>query len=166
MKNGNQLKVMNGFYEVSNKGRVRSLIFWSNVHKRNYKRIKIMKFGKNALGYCTVILSRNKVEIGKNIHRLVAEAFIPNPKNLPEVNHIDENPSNNCVENLEWCTHKYNINYGIRGKKAIQYDLQGNKIKEWNSAKEASDFLNIKPTAICSCRSGKRKTAGGFKWTY
>lgn len=157
---------MNGLYEVSNKGRVRSLMFWSNVHKKSYERIKIMKFGRNSQGYCTVVLSKNKVEKGMNVHRLVAEAFIPNPNKYKEVNHKDENPSNNCVENLEWCTHKYNINYGIRGKKAVQYDLQGNKIKEWNSAKDASEALGIQPTAICCCRSGRIKTAGGFKWTY
>lgn len=153
-------------YQVSNLGRVKSLVFYSNVHKKYYKRDKIMKTGKNYQGYKTIILCKEGIQTGKNVHRLVAEAFIENPYNLKEINHKDENPSNNNVENLEWCSHKYNVNYGVRGKKAIQYDLKGNKIKEWNSAKEASDKLGISINSICSCRAGKLKTAGGYIWTY
>ena len=141
-------------------------MFYNNVHNKYYKRDKIMKLGTNYQGYKTIILCKNKIQTGKNVHRLVAEAFIENPYNLEEVNHKDENPSNNNVDNLEWCSHKYNINYGIRGKKTIQYDLQGNKIKEWNSAKEASDKLVISANSICSCRAGKLKMAGGYIWTY
>lgn len=157
---------MNGLYEVSNKGRVRSLRFWSNVHKKSYERIKIMKFGKNALGYCTVILTRNKIKTGKNVHRLVAEAFIDNPNNYNEVNHIDENPSNNCVENLEWCSHKYNINYGNRGRKISQYTLQGEFVKEWKSIIDAERELEYKKSHISQCCKGKIKTSHGYIWRY
>ena len=160
------IKGYEGLYQVSNLGRIKSLIFWSNVNKKFYPRKKIMKLGKNKQGYLVVVLCKNKIQTGKNVHRLVAEAFIPNINNLPEVNHKDENPSNNRVDNLEWCDHRYNINYGTRGKKAIQYDLQGNFIKEWNSAKEASDKLGISANSICSCRSGKLNSAGGYKWKY
>lgn len=157
---------MNGLYEVSNKGRVRSLRFWSNVHKKSYERIKIMKFGKNALGYCTVILTRNKIKTGKNVHRLVAEAFIDNPNNYNEVNHIDENPSNNCVENLEWCSHKYNINYGNRGRKISQYTLQGEFVKEWKSAGEAGRETKISENSIRYVCRGLLNKAGNFIWRY
>lgn len=160
------IKDYEGLYQVSNLGRVKSLIFWSNVHKKFFKREKIMKFGRNKQGYLTVVLCKDKIQTGKNVHRLVAEAFIPNPRKLQEINHKDENPSNNCVDNLEWCTHKYNINYGIRGKKVIQYDLKGNKIKEWNSAVEASKKTKICAGSICKCRSGSYKTAGGYIWKY
>lgn len=111
-------------------------------------------------------------------HRLVAEAFIPNPNNYPCINHKDENRKNNNVENLEWCTYKYNINYGNRTKKQIrshvpyksvsvlQYDLNNNFIKEWKSIKEAEHYYNISKNTISQCCQKIQKTAGGFIWKY
>jgi hypothetical protein len=91
-----------GLYEVSNKeGRIRSV-----------KTGKILKPGKDKCGYSHVTLCKDGKTSRFQVHRLVATAFIPNPDNLPVVNHKDENPSNNCVDNLEWCTVKYNVNYG------------------------------------------------------
>lgn len=92
-----------GLYQVSNKGRVKS--FHSGEGK-------IMKPGTHPLGYKSVTLFKDKKGKVAKVHRLVAQAFIPNPENLPVINHKDENPSNNNVENLEWCTQKYNLNYG------------------------------------------------------
>lgn len=98
------IKGYEGLYQVSNKGNVRHIKF--------NRLLKPSKSGK----YITAILSKNGKQIGKSVHRLVAETFIPNPNNYPCVNHKDENPHNNSIENLEWCTHSYNINYGTRNK--------------------------------------------------
>ena len=92
-----------GLYEVSNTGQIRSL-------KRNI----ILRPKKEPTGYLRCNLSLNKNVKTFSIHRLVAQAFLPNPDNLPEVNHKDEDKTNNRVENLEWCNHKYNMNYGTR----------------------------------------------------
>ena len=97
-----------GLYQVSNEGRVR------NISKNPYK---MMKPHYNQRGYCQVALSKNNKYIMAAIHRLVAKAFIPNPSNLPQVNHKDEKKDNNIVENLEWCDNKYNSRYGTRGER-------------------------------------------------
>jgi hypothetical protein len=116
------------------------------------------------------VASRNR----KTIHRLVAEKFIPNIDNLPQVNHKDENPSNNYVDNLEWCDNWYNSHYGnhienvrLRHLKKInQYDLQGNFIKQWNSIIEAGNTLRIDTSSISKVCKNKRKTAGNYIWKY
>ena len=92
-----------GQYQISNYGRVKSF--------KNGKE-QIIKGNINQKGYCIVDLYKNKEKKHFQVHRLVAKAFIPNPNNYPIVNHKDENPSNNRVDNLEWCTPKYNSNYG------------------------------------------------------
>lgn len=97
-----------GLYEVSNKGNV-----------RNVRRNKLLKLLKNKYGYIQVYLYKNGIRTVFTVHRLVAKAFIPNPDNLPEVNHKNENPINNSVNNLEWCDHKYNSNYGNRTKNIV-----------------------------------------------
>lgn len=103
-----------GLYQVSNLGNVRSL---------NYGRtgeIKLLNQYTNKKGYKHTSLSKNGKVKNHLIHRLVAIAFIPNPNNYKEVNHKDENPSNNNVKNLEWCTREYNNNYGTRNKRASE----------------------------------------------
>ena len=111
------IKDYEGLYQVSNFGRVRSL----NYNKTG--EIKIMKLKKTRDGYLRVGLRKNGKQKWISIHRLVAEAFIPNPLNLPCVNHKiegEEGKKINTVENLEWCTYKYNTNYGTcieRGRK-------------------------------------------------
>lgn len=104
------------------------------------------------------------------VHRLVAQAFIRNPDNLPEVNHKDENCSNNFVDNLEWCTRKYNANYGSRISKTYaaveMLTLDGVIIKEFNSQVEASKETGIRQGSISNCCRGFAKTAGGYKWRY
>lgn len=98
------IKGYEGAYQVSNFGNVRSLNFMRRKEVRELAK-------KNMRGYPYVILYKDTKIQRKRIHRLVAEAFIPNPDNLPEVNHKDENKANNRVDNLEWCTHKYNFDY-------------------------------------------------------
>lgn len=97
-----------GLYEVSNKGNV-----------RNVRSNKLLKLSKNCYGYIQVHLYKNGIRTGLKVHRLVAQAFIPNPDNFPQVNHKDEDKTNNNVENLEWCDAKYNMNYGHRTENAI-----------------------------------------------
>ena len=120
-------------YEVSNEGKIRRII---EGEKYNY-----LKLHEDKDGYLLVALSKKGKINYFRVHRLVAQAFIENPNELPQVNHKDENKKNNCVDNLEWCTNKYNCNYGDRTRKIsnkvskfmiIQKDLQGNLIKVWN----------------------------------
>ena len=96
-----------GLYEVSNMGNV-----------RNVRRNKLLRLPKTNNRYIRISLCKNGIKTGLTVHRLVAEAFLPNPDNLPEVNHKDEDKTNNRVENLEWCNHKYNMNYGTRNIRA------------------------------------------------
>ena len=160
---------MNGLYQVSNLGNVRSL---------NYNKTKkiqhLKKVVNNKRGYLAVGLSKKGIFKIKTVHRLVAETFISNPNNLPQVNHIDENKLNNSVTNLEWCTNKYNINYGTRkerisekkGRKIIQLDKDDNIIKVWNGTCQASRELKINEGNIWEACNNKRKTAGKYKWKY
>ena len=101
-----------GLYEVSNTGRVRSVDRYvvDSLGNRRFYKGKVLSPGKDRCGYLFLVLQGRRF----SIHRLVAQAFIPNPDNLPQVNHRDENPSNDNVDNLEWCTAKYNSNYGTR----------------------------------------------------
>lgn len=121
-----------GLYEVSNLGRVRSVdrsVTYNNGQIHLHKG-KLLSPGKtNKLGYLQVALCKNGSIKHKLVYRLVAEVFIPNPDNLPQVNHKDENPLNNCVDNLEWCTSEYNINYGTRTQRAIESNI---KSGHWN----------------------------------
>lgn len=174
------IKGYEGLYQVSNTGKVKSLN--KIIHKNNKtvnKKEKILKPIKSNK-YLQVVLYNNKKTKKFYIHRLVAEAFIKNYNKYPCINHKDENPANNNVENLEYCTQKYNNNYGNHnlklketktkkyGKKINQYDLDGNFIKTWNSIREAEKELNISNANICKCLKDKKycKSAGGYKWKY
>ena len=152
-----------GLYEVSNLGRVRSL-----------ETERILKPSKNTCGYLFVSLYKNGIKKAVRIHRLVALAFIPNPDNLPCINHKDEDKTNNTVDNLEWCDDKYNANYGTRNeriaektrKPVLQYDLLGNFIREWPSITKVEEETGIWQTHISKCCLGLRHTAGGYLWKY
>lgn len=158
-----------GLYQVSNWGRVRSLWFGKE---------KMLQPVKHKNGYLFVSLGRKKTI---SIHRLVAEAFIPNPDNLPQVNHRDENKENNNVDNLEWCDSKYNNNYGThnkrvsdtqindqnKSKKVIQFSKTGEFIREWPSTNECGrNGFNQGHVAACCRGNTKLKTYKGYIWKY
>lgn len=162
-------KTIEGYpnYEISNLG---------NVKSKNYKRSgkeQILKpTDKHNGGYTQVQLFNENGSKKFSVHRLVAEAFLPNPNGYTDVNHKDENPSNNRVSNLEWCSHLYNLNYGtIKDKmreshkrKVVQMSMNEEVIRVFDSVKEAQDTLKI--SNISSCCRGKYNSAGGFKWKY
>lgn len=169
------IKGYEGLYEISNLGRVKSLgrkIKRYNGH--NYSEItyppKILKNRIFQKGYYQVILCKDNVEKSFMVHRLVAETFIPNPENKPEVNHKWEIKIDNRASELEWSTHKENCEHRSnilkKGciKKVKQYDLDGNFIKEWNSIMEIKRELGINNSNIGECCKGRRKTAGGYVW--
>lgn len=119
-------------------------------------------------------LTKNRKQHTCKVHRLVASAFIPNPNNYPQVNHIDENKSNNTADNLEWCTNDYNTHYGkaieravaTRYKKVNQYTLSGAFIRRWDSIKTAADNLGISASHISDCCKGRLKQTGGYAWKH
>ena len=170
-----------GLYQVSNLGRVKSL---------NYKRTgkeKIMKGVDDGRGYLILSLYREGKGKTCKIHKLVAQAFLENPNSLPEVNHKDEDKTNNKVENLEWCTRAYNLTYNGRAEK-VGKKLRGRKLTEehikkiskpvfsvdkesglimwWQSAREAEKCTGINNSNIIACCKGKVKSAGGHIWFY
>jgi hypothetical protein len=120
-------------------------------------------------------LKKDGKRINAAVHRLVATAFVPNPKSLPQVNHRDENRLNNHAENLEWCTPKYNCNYGKRntslshknGYKTAMIDMiSGKIIKIYRSASHAARENGLMQQHISSCCRGERNMHGGYKWRY
>ena len=153
-------------YQVSNYGRVKSLNY------RHTGKERLLKPMIHTKGYFLVWLC-NKQNKLYSIHRLVAEAFIPNPYNLPQVNHKDEDKTNNHVDNLEWCSLLYNIRYGTglkrkitnRCKKVYQYTLDGELVKEWESISECS-INGFDLGAVFSCCKGERKTHKGYIWSF
>lgn len=160
----------NGLYLISDTGKVFSA-----------RTNKILKTGYR-VGYEYVELNINGVATKHYIHRLVAEAFIPNPHGYDVVNHKDENPANNNVDNLEWCTHKYNINYGtcierrvknrpkkesgdyFWSQKVYQFDLDGNLIAEYGSYTEAARCIGGDTSPIKKVVSGIMKKYKGYYW--
>ena len=172
-----------GFYQVSNLGRVKSLerdVFLPNGIVNRHIEEKILVPILNAYGYSFVNLHKNGKSKAILIHRLVALAFIPNPENKPQVNHKDENPLNNRVDNLEWCTASYNANYGTKNQRCVQnrrsYKLGDNPSakpvfceelnKTFDCAIRAEKELGVCGSSISNVCKGKRKTAGGFHWKF
>lgn len=151
---------INGFpnYAVSNRGRV-----------MNLKSGKILKNRSNNHGYVYVKLYKGDGTSKQiKIHRLVAQAFIPNPLNLPQVNHIDENKTNNNVENLEWCTASQNTRHSIyqRSCKINQLTLDGKFIRQWESSREIEREIGYDHCHIIDCCKNKFKQMYGFRWEY
>lgn len=172
-----------GLYEISDLGNVASLNYRGTGTRKNLTP-KV-----NNAGRLWVELVNHKKKKCFLIHRLVASAFIPNPNNYPQINHIDENPKNNRLENLEWCTGEQNINLWLnnhperrrepRTRKKIypnrvgrnkypilQMSKEGRLVKSWGYAIEIKRELGFHPTSIWECCEGKRKTAYGYKWQY
>ena len=164
-------------YMISSKGRVKSLERYDKLGR--LVKEKILKQGADGGGYKILRLYNDGKHKSFHSHRLVAQAFLDNPYNLPEVNHKDENKQNNCVDNLEWCDKKYNNNYGTknkraakalfngkRSKKVFQYDLNGNFIKEFPSAAEVQRQMGIPIQNVTSCCRGEYKTTHGYIFSY
>jgi len=191
MEEWRAVKGYEGFYEVSNMGRVKSLkrrVPNPNCGGQYTVNEKILRPSSNPLGYENVRLSKGGVSVHKLVHRLVAEAFIENPNNYPVVNHKDETPSNNSVANLEWCTQKYNSNYGnayakkseaqkkkdwswrkttgCNRKKVEQLSMDGTVINTFNSLTDAAQATNTNLTKISACCNGARQMTNGYKWRF
>ena len=159
-----------GLYQASNLGRLRSLDRWvSKNGSMQFIKGRILKLLNHNAGYLSVNLWKNNKVKTYLVHRIIAEVFLPNPNNYKEVNHKDEDKTNNNVNNLEWCDAKYNSNYGTRNerlsKSVLQYDLEGNFIKEWKSTMECCRN-GYNQGAVAACCQGKRKTHKGFIWKY
>ena len=179
-----EFRDLDSHYAVSNMGRVKS--------KRSNKILATHSDSKGK-GYEYITLNYDGKKITRQVHRLVAKLFLPNPNNYPCVNHKDENPHNNNADNLEWCTYKYNLSYGTKiqrehrtkrqnntcnaPREVVQKDLEDNIINVFASANEAGRILGIASTHIVDCCNNKvytnpkgykcvTRTAGGFKFSW
>ena len=174
-----------GKYQISNKGNIRSFSKWSNGR---ILKGGLTKGNPNPYRFIALVGSGRKDIKHKYIHRLVAEAFIDNPNNLPEVNHIDGNTLNNNVENLEWCTHHQNMihasNMGTlskgqdarkgsnhpRAKAVLQLTKNGELVREWGSVNQIMRETGIPASYIFKCCNPEKypheKSAYGYKWRY
>lgn len=169
-----------GRYQVSSFGNVKSLNYRSTGKPKN------LTPKLNCKGYYWVALAFEGKQKCVLIHRLVADAFIHKPDDAECVNHKDENPKNNRVENLEWCTQSYNVQYSLnkhpgrnsfrRNRKSgipykyrnpiIQLSLDDTEVKMWDNIAQACAAGKWRTTSVRECCDGKRKTAYGFKWRY
>lgn len=192
MEEWRDIKGYEGQYQVSSEGRVKSLqreIVYKDGRKK-YIREKVLHNIISDLGYYHVCLSKNGTPKRYKVHRLVAEAFIPNPNNFFIINHKDEDPKNNFVENLEWCDQKYNVNYGTAiersrqkqinradiSKEVGQYSLNGDLIETFKSASEVErKYHQFKTSSITRCCRGGQVLNGkwqiitsykGYIWKY
>lgn len=166
------VKGLEGFYEVSDLGNVRSL----NYH--NWGIVKNLTPVPDKDGYLRVCLSMNGRQYNRMVHRMVAMVFLDNPDNLPQINHINEDKTDNRVCNLEWCTCEYNNNHGTRNervsknkqntncRRVLQLDLAGNLIREWDSLHEVNRQLGFDVAHIGRVCNGLKKTGYGFKWQF
>ena len=169
-----------GLYEVSNWGRVKSIDKIINHYPsgKSIRRGKLISLHNDGNGYLTVCLCKNGISKSYKVHRLVAEAFIPNPNNYPCVNHRNEIKTDNRVENLEYCSYSYNNTYGTRlqkvsekmtngklSKPVLQYTLDGQFVREWPSTMEC-ERNGFNHSAVAACCRGKLKNYKGFLWEY
>lgn len=156
-----------GLYQVSRCGDVRSL-------PRTTTSGRVLKPMCDKDGYKKVCLCKGNKKRYAFVHRLVAAAFVQNEQGLPVVNHKDQNKQNNTADNLEWCTVRYNTNYGdgierrgiARRVPILQYDKTGNFVRAWSGRCEIAKALGFNGSNITSCCTGHRKTAHGFIWRY
>lgn len=182
MEQWREIKGYEGRYEVSDHGNVRSLLFYSTAREEYMTRKAPRLLSQNTThdGYKRVSLSKYREMKSITVHRLVAMAFLPNPNNYPAVNHKDEDATNNHVSNLEWCTNKYNSNYGTLPKRisermrknhylarpVIQMSNDGEEIATYPSTREAARQFGIRSENISRCCYGRYKHAAGYKWKY
>lgn len=157
------IKDYEGIYQVSNFGRVKRV-----------KLGRILKGYTNTSGYLQVGLYKNRVKYPKTIHRLVAEAFIQNPENKLDVNHVDEDKTNNRVDNLEWSTRKENLNHGTRNERAgksksipiIAINIKNGEYTEFYGASECARQLGLDQSSITKVIKGRLKQTGGYTFKY
>lgn len=165
------IKGFEGCYQVSNFGRVKSFHRWKRA---SCPKEYILKNSLANNGYCQVTLYNGDKRQKHLVHRLVADAFIPNPDNLPHINHKDENPENNHADNLEWCTPLYNNCYGTakframmtKGKPIGQYLINDQWLATYANTVIASEFSGVPQKEIYQCAVGTLHSAGGFVWRY
>lgn len=168
MEQWKDIKDYKGLYQVSNFGRIKSVekVLVDGRHRKE----RILKPTKQSNGYYGVMLSNNTIKKRYLVHRIVAEAFLDNPDNLPQVNHKNEIKTDNRVENLEWCDGFYNIHYGTAiqriSKPVYQYTLDGEFVKEWQSAHEIERQLGYHSSAISKVCRGIKNKHKGFIWKY
>lgn len=157
------IKGYEGLYQVSNLGRVKRVTTG-----------RILKGGKDTNGYMMVLLCNNNIKSNKAIHRLVAQAFIPNPENKPQVNHIDENKTNNMVSNLEWMTAKENNNHGTHNGRIsksnsipiIATNIKTGELEEFYGSRECARQLGLHNQSISAVLKGRLKQTGGYTFKY
>lgn len=171
------IKGWEGWYEVSNLGRVRS---WKKGRFGRREYPIVLKPSKTTKGYLKVSFSKNNEMKTFVVHRLVAETFKPNPNNYPEVNHINEDKTDNRAENLEWCDRNYNVHYGTgilrninkhinnpkRSKRVLQFNREGILVGEYPSTSEAHRQTGFNQGHIAECCRGERHYHKGFVWRF
>ena len=158
-----------GLYQISNLGRIKSFRQWKRA---SCPAEFILKNSVASNGYFMVTLYKDTKRKKFLVHRLVADAFIPNPQNLPHINHKDENPLNNSADNLEWCTPQYNNCYGTArframittGKPLKQCLINGQWLATYATTTVASEITGISKKEISACLRGALQSAGGFVW--
>lgn len=182
------LKDYSDLYQVSNLGKVKSLNEGIGKSKKEQNSNHLLNLSNHSWGYDYVTFSKNNVRKNMFVHRLVALAFIPNPQNYPVINHKDGNKKNNCVDNLEWCTQKENMQHASKmgllnknhklpkkriksvcfkkAKPVYQFSMDGKLINIWRSGMEASKELSIPNNKIYMCCNGKISYSNGFIWSY
>lgn len=158
-----------GLYQVSNLGNVKRIRFINKNVNVIRERSKAQKIRKD--GYLEVALYKNSNGKSIQVHRLVAKAFIPNPENKPQVNHIDGNKQNNNVENLEWVSISENALHSARQlrknvRKVEQYDLKGRYLATYSSITIAGEINGIREGSIANVLTGRRRKTYGYKWRY
>ncbi len=157
------IKGYEGLYQVSNLGRIKSVdrIIERRKKGKYFKKGNILKLQKSKQGYYICKLSYQNKKPTRNVHRLVAEAFIPNTDNLPCINHKDENKLNNNIDNLEWCTYEYNNKYGTKIER-IKKTLTGRKVTDETKEKHRKAMLGNTPYN----KGKKRIYIKGGKYVY
>ena len=189
------IKGYEGLYQVSNWGRVKSLervVQFGNqkrIVKSKIRKLKYVIIHPKYPNYTQTIVTLYNKQKRKDfiVGRLVAETFIPNPENKPCVDHKNTDPTDNRVENLRWVTYKENSNNpitlsnmsiaqkgkpGLKGnknkysKKVLQFDLEGNFIKEWDSLHQIEEIIGLSHIQVSRCCRGIYKTSGGYVWKY